>query len=84
MGYQLQAIENNSKGRKKGIGSLMRLGDGRIGTFVGYCPNDTCSSKICMDFEAARSFSSKYHRNRKKLINRVLVGLLTRLESATQ
>lgn len=84
MGYQLQATENNSRGRKKGVGSLMRLGDGRIGAFVGYCPSDTCSSKICMDFETARSFSQKYHRSRKRFLNRVLVSLLTRLESATQ
>lgn len=84
MSYQLTLVNNTSRGRKKRIGSIMRLSDGRIGTFAGYCPNQDCLSKICMDFETAREFSKRYNRKRKKPINRMLLALLNRLETATR
>ena len=81
---QLKVVRGTNLGRKKQVGSIIKLSDGRIGAFVGYCPNEDCISKICMDFESAREFSKKYNRKRKRFTNRILVSLLNRLETATR
>lgn len=80
----LAYLPNNSRGRKKATGSLIRLPNGSLGTFVGYCPNESCSSKICMSYEDAKYFSNKYHKERRRPINRLLVNLLSRLETQTR
>lgn len=82
--YELNSIKTNIRGRKKQVGTLIRMSNGRLGAFVGYCPNDSCSSKICMDFEAAKMFAASYQRNRKRVLNRILVALLSRLEVQTR
>lgn len=84
MKYRLAIVENNSRGRKKRIGSLIKMPDGRLGTFVGYCPNDTCSSKVCMDFDTARVFTRSFSVQRKKPFNRILVGMLQKLEAQSR
>ncbi len=82
--YELNAVKTNIRGRKKQVGTMIRMGNGRLGAFVGYCPNAECTSKICMDFEAAKVFSVRYGRNRKRFLNRLLVALLNRLELQTR
>ncbi len=81
---ELTAVKSDFRGRKKQIGNLIRLQDGRLGTFVGYCPNNSCRDKICMDMEEAKRFTEKFSNNKKKLVNRMLLGLLERLEVASR
>ncbi len=82
--YSLESQKTNTRGRKKRVGSLMRLSNGSLGVFAGYCENPSCSSKICMDIDSATYFSRLYSKNRKKLINRIILALLNKLELQTR
>ena len=63
-------------GRKAKIGSIGFNERGALCLVAGYCPD--CNGKVLWTPEEMQEFKRKFHRERKKLVHRLLLTLLRR------